>query len=104
MTRDRYFEMCEAMGTQPIEDEIPVELDDFPIEIQQALNVYRMLRDDWDYMGGNYIGKSFVGITEVMLALDVEPTDQKFILLLIRQIDRIRSKQIELNNSKKPAS
>lgn len=94
MTKQQYFEMCEMMGTEPIDSQIPIEFEDFPVEIQQAFNVYRMLRDDWDYMGGNYIGKSFIGITEIMDALEVELVDRKYCITLIRIIDDIRQKEI----------
>ena len=39
MTKEMYFEMCEALGNDPVESEIPVELDDFPLEIQELLNM-----------------------------------------------------------------
>ena len=62
MTKESYFEMCEMMGSEPVESEIPVEFDDFPLEVQQAFNAYRMLRDEWDTMNGNYLGKSLIGV------------------------------------------
>jgi hypothetical protein len=105
MTKDAYFEMCEALNSEPIESEIPVEFDDFPFEVQQAFNAYRMLRDEWDTMSGSYLGKSLIGIKDVLEATEVDPSEQKFIIMLIRIIDNIRSD--EINNKKKmqePAS
>ena len=99
MTKEIYFEMCEALGNEPIELEIPIEFDDFPIEVQQAFNAYRMLRDEWDTMNGNYLGKSFIGIKDVLEATEIEPSEQKFIIMLIRMIDTVRSD--EINNKKK---
>lgn len=99
MSKEAYFEMCEMLGSEPKEDEIPVEFDDFPFEAQQALNVYRMLRDEWDAMSGTYLGKSFIGITEIMDATEVDHVDRKLIIMLIRMIDSVRTEQI---NSKKP--
>ena len=61
VTKETYFEMCELMGNEPIEEEIPIEYDDFPIEVQQAFAVYRMLRDEWDTMNGVYLGKTLIG-------------------------------------------
>ena len=43
MTKQQYFDMCNQLGTEPLEHEIPVELDDLPLEVQQALLVYRLL-------------------------------------------------------------
>ena len=31
MTRDRYLEMCEQMGNEPVEEEIPPDTEDFQI-------------------------------------------------------------------------
>ena len=105
MTKQAYFEMCEMLGSEPIESEIPIEFEDFPLEVQQAFHVYRMLRDEWDTMNGNYLGKSLIGVKDVLEATEVEASDQKFIIMLIRMIDNVRSD--EINNKKKmqePAS
>jgi hypothetical protein len=99
MTKEQYFEICEAMGNEPIESEIPVEFEDFPLEVQQAFNAYRMLRDEWDTMTGSYLGKSLIGVKDVLEATEIELSDQKLIIMLIRMIDAVRSD--EINNKKK---
>ena len=99
MTKEQYFEICEAMGNEPIESEIPVEFEDFPLEVQQAFNAYRMLRDEWDTMTGSYLGKSLIGVKDVLEATEIEVSDQKLIIMLIRMIDAVRSD--EINNKKK---
>lgn len=104
MTKESYFDMCEMLGSEPVESEIPVEFDDFPLEVQQAFSVYRMLRDEWDTMGGSYLGKSLIGIKDLLEATEIEPEDQKFIVVLVRMIDQVRSD--EINNklkTQKPA-
>jgi hypothetical protein len=105
MTKEAYFEMCEMLGSEPIDSETPVEFDDFPIEVQQAFGVYRMLRDEWDTMTGSYLGKSLIGIRDLLDTSEIELQDQKFIVMLVRLIDQIRSD--EINNklkAEKPAS
>jgi len=105
MTKDSYFEMCEMLGSEPVESDVPVEFDDFPIEVQQAFAVYRMLRDEWDTMSGAYLGKSLIGIKDLLEATEIEPEDQKFVVVLVRMIDQVRSN--EINNklkAEKPAS
>jgi hypothetical protein len=99
MTKEQYFEMCEAMGSEPVESEIPVEFEDFPLEVQQAFNAYRMLRDEWDTMTGSYLGKSLIGVKDVLEATEIEPSDQKLVIMLIRMIDAVRSD--EINSEKK---
>ena len=98
MTKDMYYEMCEMLGNEPVESEVPVEFEDFSIEVQQAFNAYRMLRDEWDAMSGTYLGKSLIGIKDILEATEVDPSEHKFIIMLIRMIDNVRSDEI---NSKK---
>lgn len=94
MTKAAYFEMCEMMGSEPIESQIPVELDDFPTEVQQAFSIYAKLRDDWDGMSGTYMGKHLEGIRDLFIILDVPVEDHKIMLELVEVIDKNRSKSI----------
>lgn len=104
MTKQAYFDMCEMLGSEPIESEIPVEYEDFPIEVQQAFAVYKMLRDEWDTIGGNYLGKSLIGVKDVLEATEIEPDEQKFIVMLVRMIDEVRSDEINKLKNEKPAN
>jgi len=104
MTKETYFEMCEQLGTEPIEEEIPVEFTDFPYDVQQAFIVYRMLRDEWEGMNGIYLGKSLVGIQEILAVCETDPQDYKIILMIIHKIDAIRQEIINAKrDNKKPA-
>lgn len=96
-----YFEICEQMGSEPIEEEIPVDMDDFPIEIQQVLNIYSKLRDEWEGMSGNYMGKSYAGLGDILDIHGIEKADKEYVLDWLTTIDRIRSKIIESAQSKK---
>jgi hypothetical protein len=105
MTKEAYFELCEVMGSEPIDDEIPVEFDEFPIEVQQAFSVYKMLRDEWDSMSGIYLGKNFIGIKDILEYAEIEQNEQKFIVSLVRIIDTVRSTETNSKKmSEKPAS
>jgi hypothetical protein len=92
MTKEAYFEMCEALGSEPDEDEVPVEMDDFPNEVQEAIGVYYKMRDEWDTMNGVYLGKSFAGFTDILNILDVPLEDRKYLLEWITIMDAARSK------------
>lgn len=102
MTKDAYFEMCEMMNTPVIDSEIPVDFEDFPIEVQQAFSVYRMLRDEWDTMNGNYLGKTLIGIKDLLDATEIELQEQKFITMLVRLIDEVRSNEINKQKAQEP--
>lgn len=101
MTKDAYFEMCNSLGTDPIKEEIPLELDDLFIEVQEALSIYSVLRDDWDYMNGNYIGKHLDGIIDIFTIYQVPIEEQKLLLNIINIIDRVKIK-IYQDNKPKP--
>lgn len=103
MTKEQYLDMCQQLGTEPIDSEVPIELDDLPLEVQQALLVYRMLRDEWEGFNGLYLGKSFIGLTEILQYTEIDPQDYKIILTLIKLIDTIRGNIIN-EKQKKPAS
>lgn len=95
MTKDTYFEMCETLGSEPLESEIPVEYDDFPVEVQESIRIYNNLQDNWDYMGGNYIGKNLNGFKDILSIFEVDPQDYRAVYELIMRIDRIRAKSIQ---------
>jgi hypothetical protein len=105
MTKEQYFDMCEQLGTQPVDSEIPIEFEDFPLEAQLALSIYRLLRDEWEYMAGNYLGKNLNGIFEVFDAYEIEACDKRFYLELIHMIDSVRIEEIRKQKPKeKPAN
>lgn len=87
------------LGNEPVDSEIPVEFDDFPLEVQQTLSVYRMLKDEWEGFNGVYLGKSFIGLTEVLEYMEIDFSDRKLVVLLIKLIDGIRSNLINTNKN-----
>ena len=92
MTKEAYFEMCEMLGSNPIESEIPVEFEDLNLDVQEAFGIYQMLQDQWDTMNGVYIGKNYSGLIDILTLYDIE--DKKTSFSLIRKIDEYRSKAI----------
>lgn len=96
MTKETYFEMCEALGTEPVEEEIPIEMEDFPDFIQQCFVIYEILPDCWDSMGGNYIGKDYTIVFNLFRVYKV--TDSEEILLAInflQNMDNVRQRLIQ---------
>lgn len=90
--------MCEMLGTEPIEEEIPVDFFDLPEEVQSALLLYDKLQDSWDYMSGRYLGKQYSGISDILDISEVD--DKKTCFTVIQYIDRLR---ISILNEKNPA-
>ena len=94
MTKDRYFEMCNDLGSAPVEEEIPVEFEDLVVEAQQALQIYNNLQDSWDYMNGNYIGKILIGFKDILEIFDIPKEDHRVMDELIKHIDSVRAQSI----------
>ena len=101
MSKEAYFEMCEALGTEPEDSEIPVELEDFPVEVQTAVTVYYKLKDDWDTMNGVYMGKSYAGLQDILDIFEIEKADRKDLLELLTVMDAARQKAIQAQKPKK---
>jgi len=81
--------MCEAMGSEPIDSEIPVSIASLPEDLQLAFVLYYKIPDRWDGMSGTYLGKDlgcFKAIADIM-----EIDNIKVSLDLILLIDSVRS-------------
>jgi hypothetical protein len=89
------------MGTEPLESEIPIEYEDLPTEVQLALTVYEYLRDDYDAMSGTYRGKVLIGIFDIMNILDLDRSEYRQTLDLIKMIDYAR-KQLDSETNTTP--
>lgn len=98
MTKEQYYEACEMMGNEPIEEEIPVELEDLPTDVQIALQIYGMLPDEWDTMVGRYAGKKMQNIKDIFDICEVEKADRRMLLTILLIIDNLRMQDI---NSKR---
>ncbi len=87
MTRDHYFEMCETLGSEPIDSEIPIELEDLPEVVQTAFSIYNMLHGEWEYMNGTYLGKNLQNIFKIFDLFQVDEEDRLLIYKVINIID-----------------
>ena len=96
MTKQHYFEMCELLNKPPKPEDIPVELEDFPDEVQLGFSIYYVLQDQWEGISGTYMGKNWTGLMDIFDIYEVEKQDRKTIFEILHLIDRERSAQIEL--------
>jgi hypothetical protein len=104
MTKTAYFELCEALGNEPIESEIPLEFEDLTEIAQQAISIYHLLRDIWEPMSGTYLGKDTTSIFDFFDLYDIEKEERRIIITLIKQLDIERDKLIQQNNKSKEPS
>jgi len=96
MTRATYLDLCEQLGSEPIEEEIPIELEDFPDDVQEAWTIYCYLPDRYDSFSGHYFGKSLDTIVNLFELFEV--TNRVLALKLVMLFDSYETKEI---NSKK---
>lgn len=98
MTKDTYYDMCESMNSDPIDEEIPVEFQDFPFEVQLALEIYSLLPTMWDTEHGFYLGRRLEIMPYLFRLHNVE--DEKEALCIILIADEINK---EIINKKQAA-
>lgn len=95
MTKAMYFDMCKALGSEPIEDEIPVELEDLPLIVQQTFQIYSAVPDEWEYFGGNYIGKRVEALPFIYDLYKIPEEEKLVIYKLLLLIDKTRKELIK---------
>lgn len=97
MDKAQYYELCEALGTEPIESEIPVEMSDLPYLAQQGVHLYYLLKDVWDPVGGNFMGKDTTNLFKYLDLYDItDKSEQLIIIDIIGIMDRCRSEIIRI--------
>ena len=73
--------MCEQMGWEPKEEELPQDGTNLSLECQQALTILNALPDNWEGMNGTWLGKDYSGLRAVMDIYEVESRREVFELL-----------------------
>lgn len=74
MTRDRYLDMCEQLGNEPVESEIPPDWEDLPEIVQTAMNTFNMLGDRV-YPDIGYVGKDYTNLPIYCKIYGIEDTE-----------------------------
>ena len=100
MTKEKYFEMCEMLNSEPKDEEVPVEYLDLPLDVQEAYSIYLMMQDMWDYMSGAYIGKNYSGISDILNIMGIE--DKRTIMDILLLVDNYRREAVERSKPKSP--
>ena len=80
MTRERYLELCEQMGNEPIDDEIPPDFDDLPDIMVYAVNTFNMMGDKV-YADIGYTGKDYTNVSHYIELYGIEDKEYFFQLL-----------------------
>jgi len=88
MTTEKYMLMCEQLGKDPDPEEMPIDFEDFPYIVQNAINIHTTLPDVWEGMSGTYMGKDY-GLLPYLIDEVYKVEDRAQILKFIFMIDRI---------------
>ena len=82
---DAYLQMCHQLGQEPDPDEMPPEVGEFPLEIQEAFLVHAMLPDKWDGASGSYMGKDWAPLRDLLEIQEVE--DKKTVTFFLKHVE-----------------
>ena len=85
MTLEQYLQMCEQMGWEPQESEMPLDPSELSEEVQQTLIVLNSLPDMWDGMSGSWLGKNYSGLGTILDIYEIE--DRKTVFALLKQAE-----------------
>lgn len=85
MTPEQYFEMCEQMGWEIKEENIPKNFEDLDYSCQVALQIFNMLPDNVGGMSGVWLGKDFSAIEFLMTIYEVLNPKEIFQYILVIQ-------------------
>jgi len=93
--------MCEQMGWEPNEEEMPKDPGFLPIDVQTALLVFNILPDKFEGMSGTWLGKDFSALEAIMNIYDIENRKDvlEYILLIQREYSNYYSKQQKMKES-----
>ena len=84
---EKYLLVCEQLGQEPDPAKMPLELSEFPPEVQVAFFMVSLLPDRWEGMSGMYMGKIWDGIDFYFDTYQIE--DRTTILYFMKSYERI---------------
>jgi hypothetical protein len=84
MTKERYFEMMEQLGQEPIEEEIPPSWEDFPEEVLDAISIFNVLGDRV-YPDIGYVGKDYSTLKYLAEVFEVD--NQELLVQVLNFLD-----------------
>jgi hypothetical protein len=79
--------MCEQLGQEPDPSKMPLDLDDFPPEVQVAFFVFSFMSDNWEGMSGTYLGKNWDEFPNIISTFELE--HPKIIFFFTKMYERI---------------
>ena len=84
MTKNRYLEMMEQLGNDPIESEIPPDTGDFPEIVLEAIETFNSMGDRV-YPEIGYIGKDYINLPYYVRNYKID--DEELFLEILLRLD-----------------
>ena len=82
---------------------MPLEVSDFPEEVQEAFFMYSFLEDNWDGMSGSYMGKVWSSLDTYLRIYPV--SNESVVVFFMKQIEYLIVRyRAEESNKKRKAS
>tara|TARA_Y100000592_G_scaffold100208_1_gene179190 strand:+ start:699 stop:1028 length:330 start_codon:yes stop_codon:yes gene_type:complete len=85
MNLEQYLDMCEQMGWEPKESEIPKDPSDLSYNVQCALVLFNSLPDIVEGMSGTWMGKNYSGLIDIMNIFSMDNKKEVFNLLKVAE-------------------
>lgn len=94
MTSQQYYEMCEMLGSEPLDEEIPVDRENLSIETQLVFYIYDKLPSKWEGFSGQYMGKELALVPILCEEYDIEDSIRKYAWDIIPIIDNFVAEDV----------
>ena len=88
MDREKYLRICEQLGQEPDPSKMPLDMSDFPEDVQVAFFMHDLLSDHWDGMSGHYLGKNWNQCEHLFNLYDIERKDRTTMLYFMKMYER----------------
>ena len=82
------------LGSEPIEEEIPVSRNDLALETQMVFDLYDKLPAKWEGFSGQYLGKDLVILPILFDEYKIDSSIRKYAWDIIPLIDRYISEDL----------
>lgn len=97
MTREVYYDMCEQLRQEPVEEEIPIILQDFPDIVQMSIRIHNIMPGIWEGMSGSYLGVDTTNLFDLFELFNIESQPERILSIdIIQTLDNLKMEEIRL--------
>ena len=94
MNKETYYEMCEQLGTNPSDGDVPIDYNDLLYQTQQALSLFEYCSDNWDNTNGSYLGKDLSNIDFLLNLMKIDKSSWLSVINMLNIIINFRVNSI----------